>query len=244
MAVVRLDLAYDGSGFHGFARQPDTRTVQGEVEDALERLLGDRPDTTCAGRTDTGVHARHQVVSFEMATMPDPLRLRRQLDGILGPEIAVWEVAEAPDGFNARFSPAWRAYRYHVDPRAAADPLTRGWVWHIGRHLNVGAMSQAAESLVGVHDFASFCRSRPGATSVREVLGAGWSPDGPRLVFEVRARAFCHQMVRSLVGFTIDVGLGRAQPDSVEEVIAARDRQTVGTVAPPHGLVLWEVGFD
>jgi tRNA pseudouridine38-40 synthase len=243
MAAVRIDLAYDGSGFHGFARQPGIRTVQGCLEDALERILGRRYETTGAGRTDTGVHARHQIVTFETEVLPDCDRLRRALDGVLGPEISVQGVAQAADDFNARFSPTWRSYRYFVDPRPAADPLTRAWVWHVAKPLDVEAMNRAAAGFVGIHDFASFCRRRSGATTEREVLEAAWVEEDGRLVFEVRARAFCHQMVRSLVGFCIDVGLGRAAAESVANVIAARDRQAVGTVAPPRGLVLWEVGL-
>lgn len=243
MPVVRLDLSYDGSGFHGFARQAGLRTVQGEIEDALERVTGSRVETTCAGRTDRGVHARHQVVSFELDVPPDTERLRRSLDGVLGDEISVWQVSIEEDDFNARFSPAWRRYRYFIDPRPATDPLKRAWVWHLGRQLDIEAMVEAANGLVGVHDFASFCRQRPGATTVREVYETTWFEDDDLVVFEVRARAFCHQMVRSMVGFCVDVGLGRAKIADPAEVIAARDRHAVGTVAPPHGLVLWQVGF-
>lgn len=244
MPVIRLDLAYDGSGFHGFARQPQVRTVQGELESALARVLGTEPETTGAGRTDAGVHARHQVVSFTVDEPPDLARLRRALDGILGPEMAVTAATLAPDDFNARFSPTWRSYRYFIDCRPATDPLRRTWVWHLGRELDLQAMREAARGFVGEHDFASFCRRRAGATTIRTVLEAAWERDGPRHCFRVRARAFCHQMVRSLVGFSVDVGLGRVPADSVGGVIGARDRQRVGTVAPPHGLVLWEVGFD
>lgn len=244
MPVVRLDLAYDGSAFHGFARQPNVRTVQGELETALGQVLGGSYETTGAGRTDRGVHARHQVVTFPVDETPDLGRLRRSLDGILGGEVTVWSATEENDGFDARFSPAWRSYRYFIDPRPAADPLTRAWVWHLGRGLDLEAMQRAAAEYVGEHDFASFCRRRPGATTVREVLESGWAEEGPRLVYTVKARAFCHQMVRSLVGLSVDVGLGRVAAESVADVVAARDRQTVGTVAPPHGLVLWEVGFD
>ncbi|HEX2154124.1 MAG TPA: tRNA pseudouridine(38-40) synthase TruA [Acidimicrobiia bacterium] len=243
MPVVRLDLSYDGSNFHGFARQPNVRTVQGWLEEGLAQVLGESFETIGAGRTDRGVHARHQVVSFDMGALPDLGRLRRSLDGVLGPEVSVWSVTEVPDGFSARFSPVWRSYRYFIDPRPATDPLVRGWTWHVGRPLDGEAMNRAAGGFVGEHDFASFCRQREAATSVREVLEAGWAEEAERFVFRVRARAFCHQMVRSLVGFCVDVGLGRAAAASVGEVIAARDRHAVGTVAPPHGLVLWEVGF-
>lgn len=244
MPVVRLDLAYDGSGFHGFARQPDVRTVQGDLEHALQRLLGVAIETTCAGRTDSGVHARHQVVTFEVADLPDLDRLRRGLDGVLGPEVSVWSAVEAPVSFNARFSPTWRAYRYFIETRPAADPLTRSWTWHLARPLDVGAMNEAAAHFVGPHDFASFCRRREAASTEREVLGARWDESAGRTVFSIRARAFCHQMVRSLTGFCVDVGLGRVPADATPEVLAAVDRQQVGTVAPPRGLILWEVGFD
>lgn len=244
MATVRLDLAYDGSGFHGFARQQGVRTVQGVVEEGLEKILGYRPDTTGAGRTDTGVHARHQVVTFETDLDIDPERLRRSLDGLVGSEVSIAAAATVAGGFNARFSPTWRRYRYFLDHSAAADPLTRNWIWHLGRPVDVTAMNRAAAGLVGEHDFASFCRSRSGATTVRNVLDAAWAEEDSLVRFEIRARAFCHQMVRSIVGFCVDVGLGRVPAESVGEVLAARNRQAVGTVAPPHGLVLWEVGFD
>ncbi len=244
MHVVRIDLAYDGTDFAGFARQAEVRTVQGELERAVEQVIGRRVDTTCSGRTDRGVHARHQVVTFELDQLPDLPRLRRSLDGILGPEVSVMEVSEAPAGFDARFSALWRKYRYFVDPRPAADPLRRVWVWHLGRQLDVEAMNRAASALVGIHDFASFCRSREGATTVREVFEAAWETENGGAVFEVRARAFCHQMVRSLVGLCVDVGLGRVAPDAVGAIISAADRNAVGTLAPPHGLVLWEVGFE
>lgn len=244
MVVVRIDLSYDGSGFHGFARQPGLRTIQGELEDALDRMLGWRPETTGAGRTDRGVHARHQVVTFVTGDPGDLERLTRGLRGMLAPEMAVQAVVAAPDGFDARFSPRWRAYRYFIDPRPAPEPLRRAWVWHLRRALDVEAMQEVAAAFVGRHDFASFCRRRQGATTEREVLEAKWSEEDGLVVFKVRARAFCHQMVRSLVGFSVDVGLGRVPAGSVTEVIAARDRSRVGTVAPPHGLVLWEVGFE
>jgi tRNA pseudouridine38-40 synthase len=244
MAVVRIDLAYDGTGFHGFARQRGLRTVQGELESVLERVLGQPVETTCAGRTDAGVHARHQVVSFSWPHLDDPEGLRRSLRGLLGPEVAIRSVGEAEEGFDARFSPVGRHYRYFVDSSDAPDPLTRHWVWAVGEELDLEAMNAASAGLVGTHDFASFCRRREGATTEREVLAAAWVVRSPLLVFEVSARAFCHQMVRSMTGLCIDVGLGRVPAGSVGEVLAARDRNAVGTVAPPHGLVLWQVSFD
>lgn len=200
-------------------------------------------ETTCAGRTDAGVHARQQVVAVEVEELPDLDRLRRGLDGILGPEVSVWSATEASEGFNARFSPIWRAYRYFIETRPVADPLTRSWNWHLGRMLDLEAMNDAAAHFVGLHDFASFCRRREGATTEREVLEAGWEEKAGRTVFVVKARAFCHQMVRSLVGHSVDVGLGRVQAAATADILAAVDRDQVGTIAPPHGLVLWEVAF-
>lgn len=244
MPVVRIDLAYDGGGYRGFARQEGVRTVQGELEAALETVLGVPVETTCSGRTDAGVHARHQVVTFQPATMPDTHRLRRSLHRMLGEEVTIHSVTEAPDGFDARFSATTRAYRYFVDPSDRPDPLTRTWVWNVGRPLDVEAMNRAAAGLIGPHDFASFCRKREGATTEREVLSARWTAEDRLLVFDVAARAFCHQMVRSMTGFCVDVGCGRASADSVGEVLTAGDRNAVGTVAPPHGLVLWSVSFE
>lgn len=243
MTVLRLDLAYDGGGFHGFARQEGFRTVQGVVEAALEQVLGGPVKTTCAGRTDAGVHARHQVVSFEWSEPVETDRLRRSLHRMVGPEVTVASVTPASDDFDARFSAVRRSYRYFVDPTEQPDPLSRAWVWNVARPLDVEAMNEAASGLIGPHDFASFCRRREGATTRREVLEARWFQDGALIVFDVSARAFCHQMVRSMTGFCVDVGCGRVPAHSVGAVLDARDRNAVGTVAPPHGLILWEVAF-
>lgn len=242
MPVYRLDLAYDGTGFRGYARQEGLRTVQGELETALRTLVG-AVDTSVAGRTDAGVHATGQVVSFEHDQTIDLDRLQRGLNGILGPEIAVWGSRVAPDGFNARFSAVWRRYLYRLDTRAAADPLTRGFVWHVGRHLDLEAMSEASEPFLGKHDFSSFCRTVEGRENVRLLTELSIRPtDGPVEVW-AQANAFCHQMVRSIVGYLYDVGRGFCDGARTAEVIAARDRAGVATVAPPHGLTLHAVGY-
>ncbi|MCH8983939.1 MAG: tRNA pseudouridine(38-40) synthase TruA [Acidobacteria bacterium] len=243
MSRYRLDLAYEGTGFRGYARQPGLRTIQGELEDALERVLGGAVETAVAGRTDAGVHARGQVVSFD-ADGVDPRRLRRSLNGIVGAEISVKELVEVDVDFDARFSAKWRRYRYVVDQSSAADPLDRHRVWHVGRELDVPAMRSAIASIIGEHDFSSFCRAIEGKTNVRRVEEAAWNDlkDG-KLEFWIRANAFCQQMVRSVVGFCYDVGRGFSQAEAAESVLAARDRSAVATVAPPHGLTLWEVGY-
>ena len=243
MAVYRLDIAYDGTGFRGYARQEGLRTVQGELEAALRTILKTEVDTAVAGMTDAGVHALGQVVSFEYEGDIDLERLPRSLNGIVGPEISVLASSRAPDGFNARFSARWRRYRYSMDPSVAPNPLTRHTVWHVGRPLDVGSMAEAAAGFVGEHDFSSFCRSVEGASNVRRVTVASVEAEDGLIHVWVQANAFCHQMVRSMVGYLYDLGRGFTSTP-VEEVIAARDRGMVATVAPPHGLILWAVGYD
>lgn len=244
MTTLRLDLAYDGSGFRGYAYQQGLRTVQGELEKALETLFGDSIETSVAGRTDAGVHARGQVVSIEVDSAIDVEKLARSLNGLLGPEIAVMAVGEVEAEFNARFSARWRRYRYTLDTGPAPDPLQRGFSWHVGSSLDWAAMGTAADQFVGEHDFGAFCRSVEGKSNVRRVDEAKWQAgEGDRLDFWIEANAFCHQMVRSLVGLCYDVGRGFTPADSVADIVASKDRGRVATVAPPQGLILWQVGY-
>ena len=243
MPVTRLDIAYEGTGFRGYARQEGERTVQGELEAALATLLGGTVATSVAGRTDAGVHAVGQVVSFRTDEAVDLDRLRRGLNGILGPEIAVKEAALAADDFDARFSAIWRRYRYRLDTRHGPDPLERRFTWHVGRPLDLVAMGSAAGALTGEHDFTSFCRKVEGRSNVRRLSELDLLEDDGVITVWARANAFCHQMVRSMVGHLYDVGRGFSDPATTPEVLAARDRSRVATVAPPHGLTLWEVGY-
>ncbi len=241
MPTYRLDLAYDGTGFHGYARQPDVRTVQGELEDALFKHTG--PVTTSvAGRTDAGVHARLQTVSLEAAGL-EPDRLLRSLNSQLGPEIAVMAVVEVGADFDARFSALSRRYRYFIHNVPVLDPRSRLYAWHVPDRLDVERLNEAASHFVGAHDFASFCRAAEGKTTTRTVLEAGWTASGPQVVFEVRALAFCHQMVRSMVALCTEVGRGRFAAGDVPAVLAAHDRNAARGAAPPHGLVLWDVEY-
>lgn len=243
MPTYRLDVAYDGSGFRGYAIQAGQRTVQGELEAALGKLIGTDLDTAVAGRTDAGVHAVGQVVSFETEIEIDTERLRRSLNGLVGPEISVYSVSQEPDGFHARFSAKSRRYRYLLDPRPSPDPLLRHMVWHVGRELDTEAMTVVAEAVVGEHDFSSFCRSVEGKSNVRRVTEALLQESDGLVEFWIEANAFCHQMVRSIVGYMYDVGRGFYAVDSVDEVIESGDRSRVATVAPPHGLTLWKVAY-
>jgi tRNA pseudouridine38-40 synthase len=248
---VRLDVAYDGTGFHGFADNPGVRTVAGCLREAIERVLGHRIELTGAGRTDRGVHARGQVVTFDArADGLDLPALARSLNKLLGPAIAVHGTAVVPDTFDARFSATGRTYRYRVRNRPVHDPLIARTTWHVAEPLDLGALRLGCDPLIGEHDFSSFCRKPPPlpdgspASLNRRVRRAQWREgDDGLLVFEIEANAFCHQMVRSIVGTLVDMGLGRRKAGEMLGILAARDRHAAGRLAPPHGLVLWEVRY-
>jgi tRNA pseudouridine38-40 synthase len=263
---LRLDLAYDGTGFAGWARQPELRTVQGVLEDGLATILRTeslglgRPRVTVAGRTDAGVHARGQVVHVDVpadrwAAMPGrsdraPGRaLVDRLTGVLPRDVVVHRAQVAPPGFDARFSATYRGYTYRIaDDPALRDPLRRTHVVWARRPLDVGAMHAAVQPLVGVRDFAAFCKPRPGATTIRELQRIAWErpddgPDAGLVLAHVRADAFCHNMVRALVGASMAVGEGRRDVGWPAEVLASRRRDAGAAVAPAHGLVLEQVSY-
>jgi tRNA pseudouridine38-40 synthase len=249
---IRLDLSYDGTDFHGWAKQAGgKRTVQGEIEEAL-RVVTRSQDTTyeltVAGRTDAGVHARGQVAHVDL---PGELwaeqreKLLKRLAGRLPKDVRVWSVAEAPSGFNARFSAIWRRYAYRVtDNPGGVDPLLRSHVlWH-DWPLDVDAMNEAARRLLGEHDFAAYCKRREGATTIRTLqeLSLRRGADGI-ITATVRADAFCHNMVRSLIGALLFVGDGHRGPDWPGKVLAVGVRDSAVHVVRPHGLTLEEVGY-
>jgi tRNA pseudouridine38-40 synthase len=242
LAVIRLDLAYDGSGFRGFARQPRIRTVEGVLLEALERLMGRTPRLSVAGRTDAGVHAEGQVVSLPADSDPD--RLQRTLNGMLAPEVVVLRARLAPDGFDARRSATAREYRYRVRTGGLPDPFTARYEWYRPGEHRLGAMRGAASLLEGEHDFRSFCRPpRDGSPTVRRLDRLAVRRVGDLLFVRARADGFLHQMVRSLVGTLIAVGEGRMDPEAMPEVVRARDRSAAGPVAPADGLVLVRVHY-
>ncbi|MFD6416800.1 tRNA pseudouridine(38-40) synthase TruA [Streptomyces sp. NPDC060194] len=249
---VRFDLSYDGTDFSGWARQPSgRRTVQGEIEEAL-RTVTRAPEVfplTVAGRTDAGVHARGQVAT---ADLPDAVwaehgeKLLKRLAGRLPRDVRIWRVAEAPAGFNARFAAVWRRYAYRItDHPGGADPLLRNHVlWH-DWELDVDAMNAAAELLLGEHDFAAFCKKREGATTIRTLqrLDLVRSEADGIVTATVQADAFCHNMVRSLIGALLFVGDGHRPVEWAGEVLAAGVRDSSVHVVKPHGLTLEEVGY-
>ena len=240
---LRLVVAYDGASFSGFARQRERRTVQGELEAALSRLAK-RPVTTVgAGRTDAGVHARGQVVHADVPARLEPERVRRALNGGLGPSITVREVGWAPDGFDARHWARRRTYVYRIDDSGDPDPLLRGFVLAWPRALDLRRMREAARPLLGEHDFAAFCRSRSGATTTRRLRSLGIRRVRGLVEIRLVADAFCWQMVRGIVGHLLLVGDGRRDPASTAAILAAGDRSRAGNIAPAHGLVLESVTY-
>ena len=249
----RLELSYDGTDFAGWAAQPDQRTVQGELETWIPRVLRlERPvSLVCAGRTDAGVHARGQVAHLDLGPgeLADPEQLVRRLGRVLPDDLVVRVVEPAPDGFDARFAAVWRRYVYRLwDGPAGVDPLLRRQVTRLRAPLDLDLLNSAAGELLGLRDFAAFCRRREGATTIRTLLDcrADRVASGPLAgVIEVTVRgdAFCRSMVRSLVGALTEVGLGRRDPDWLRLVAAGSERHPEVLVLPPHGLTLEEVGY-
>lgn len=261
---VRLDLAYDGTDFSGWARQPGLRTVQGELEAALATLLrrsGEAPAVTVAGRTDVGVHATGQVAHIDLgdaavADLDRPRRgdaptgiatLARRLTGIAGTagDLVVHGAAPAPAGFDARFAAEWRRYEYRIaDAAAPRDPRRRRFELAHPAELDVAAMDAAAQSLLGLRDFAAFCRPREGATTIRTLQEFAWHRDDEGvLIARVRADAFCHSMVRALVGACLRAGEGRLAAPRLAAIRDAGERSSDFPVVAAKGLTLVEVGY-
>lgn len=262
----RLDIAYDGTEFRGWAKQPGLRTVQGVLEDALATLFGrrgDEPGLTVAGRTDAGVHATGQVAHVDLLPrhveilnrqrrrgahrMEPGETLARRFAGVLkrSPDVVVTGASVAPAGFDARFSAVWRRYEYRLaDPVTGRNPLERNTVvWH-PRPLDVAAMDAAAERLIGLHDFGAYCKPREGATTIRTLQNFDWSRDADgRIVARVQADAFCHSMVRSLVGACVAVGEGALTAADLVKLRDAAERTSAVKVMAAHGLALTQVGY-
>lgn len=260
---IRLDLAYDGTAFSGWATQPGLRTVQGTFEDALRILYRDLPDDrsllTVAGRTDAGVHALGQVAHLDLdaeqwasttrrAAKTEPAEaFVRRMSGILGndADAVVTRASIAPAGFDARFSAVWRRYEYRLaDLDTPQNPLERHRTALVRGHLDLDRMNAAAQVLIGLHDFAGFCRPRAGSTTVRTLQHFSWRRDETgTFVADVRADAFCHSMVRSLVGMCAAVGQGRLSLDRVPELLGLDARSNAFSVLAARGLTLMEVGY-
>jgi tRNA pseudouridine38-40 synthase len=268
---IRLDVAYDGTGFQGWARQPGQRTVQGELESALATVFSrypPAPTLTVAGRTDAGVHALDQVAHLDLTpeqfgslrnshhakgrpadASPDAKagRLARRLNGMAGlsSDLYVRRASLAPPGFDARFSAVWRRYRYRIaDALAPRDPLMRNQTLWYPAELDLDAMNVAARGLIGLHDFAAYCRPREGATTIRTLQHFGWERDDTGVVTaSLQADAFCHSMVRALTGACVAVGEGKLSAGRAVELLVAKERTAEFKVLPAKGLTLVEIGY-
>lgn len=248
-----ITLAYNGAPFAGFARQPGLLTVQGNLEDMLALLFRRPVDTTCAGRTDAGVHARGQVVSFDCTAEEVALRplgtLRRSLNALTHDAISVSDVAVAAPGFSARFDATLREYHYHLCAQVPPPIFMQEFSWHITKPLDVDAMREGARHLIGEHDFKSFCMvasaiGKPTQRNVREITLEEQLMMGERIiVIKVVGNAFLHSMVRAIVGTLVAVGRGKRDPQWVASALAACDRQAAGETAPAAGLVFWRVHY-
>lgn len=249
----RLDLGYDGTNFSGWATQPGRRTVQGELESWIRRILRlDEPvQLVCAGRTDAGVHARGQVAHVDLGSMLiiDSAALSRRLNKVLGGDCVVRRITAAPPGFDARFAAIWRRYVYRLsDGGVAPDPLYRSQIAQLNAEVSLDQLNEEAATLVGLRDFGAFCRRRDGASTIRNLLelAARRVPSGPMAgVIEctVRADAFCHAMVRSLIGALVAVATGQRDHEWLAAITERRVRDSTITVMPATGLTLEEVGY-
>jgi tRNA pseudouridine38-40 synthase len=240
--TIRLDLAYEGTRYHGFGLQPTRRTIQEVLEEALARALGEQVRVTAAGRTDAGVHASGQVVGFTTRGRLAPETLIRAANARLPEDVLVTGAAEMLPEWDARRSATRRHYRYHIWSRRLPSLWWRRWAWHLPDALDLDAMQVSARQLVGTHDFASFLGHRSqepaGRTTVRTVERADWWRDGDLIGFEITANAFLRHMVRGIVGTLIEVGRGRLDPAHFSTILASADRREAGPNAPPHGLIL------
>jgi len=240
-------VAYDGSSFHGFAEQDGVPTVAGALRAAIEKVVRHPVELTCAGRTDRGVHAWGQVVSLDLSAAVDLSALHRSLLKLCGPAIAVREVAVAASDFDARFSATGRTYRYTVLNRAVPDPFLAPTTWHVTTPLDIELLTLACDPFIGEHDFSAFCRRPKGdpVSLVRRVRRAGWTDLGDGVLrLEISATAFCHQMVRSIVGTVVAAGHGQVRAGDIRGILRSGDRAQAAPIAPPEGLCLWHVDYE
>jgi tRNA pseudouridine38-40 synthase len=241
---LKMIVAYDGTDFFGFQRQPDRRTVQGLLEETIARICGHPVQVAGAGRTDAGVHARGQVCHFETAH-PMPLdRWASVLNRMLPRDVVVRSVEEAAPHFHARKDACWKSYCYRIDTRSVPDVFTRRFRLHFPLSLDVEAMQRAAGFLEGTHDFTSFSSARsPVENRVRTIYRCRVKGEGPLVSIEIVGNGFLYNMVRIIAGTLLEVGRGKRTPEEIPDVIRAKNRAAAGKTLPPEGLTMEEVGY-
>lgn len=244
MRNIRVTVEYDGTEYFGYQFQPGVPTIQGELERVLSKIVRQPVTTYGSGRTDAGVHARGQVVSFRTAGTIPVEKLCVAMNSLLPRSIAALDAAEVEPDFHARYSARSRLYRYDILNRDLRSAIECRFGWHVRGPLDVDAMREAAGCLTGVHDFTSFATAdRDEGSPVRDVMELGIRREGERVILEIRANAFLRSMVRTITGTLVEVGLGRRPVGEVPEILDARDRARAGKTAPAHGLCLVEVEY-
>ncbi|WP_420627274.1 tRNA pseudouridine(38-40) synthase TruA [Candidatus Leptofilum sp.] len=237
-------IAYDGTEYHGFQRQVESQpTVQSTVEGALSRLARQPVTVLGSGRTDSGVHAVGQVISFSLAWQHQSQDLHRALNAHLPEDIAILQLKQVPSSFHPRFDAQRRAYEYTIYNAPLRHPLKRAFCWHVRHTLDEEKMNQAAKALLGLHNFATFGQPPQGNNFVRELFAAEWKRNGPDLLFRIEANAFLYRMVRSIVGSLKLVGEGTWTVEEFVRALKAENRHECGTVAPPQGLCLVSITY-
>ena len=267
MRRARLVVAYNGESFHGFAINPGVSTIAGALGGALQQIFQKPVAIVPAGRTDTGVHAKGQVVSCDLDDDVDLKVLQKQLNSMCGPEIIIRDASWVGNDFHARFSAIWRHYQYTIYNAEFPDPFLVATSWHVIAPLNLRALQLACDPIIGTHDFSAFCRRPKPETNLnlepglhdpqsgefddrevslkRCVMQATWrNAGGGIFTFDIRANAFCHQMVRSLVGTFVDIGVNKRPSSDMMTLVRSGDRAEASQLAPPQGLCLVEVGYE
>jgi tRNA pseudouridine38-40 synthase len=244
MPTFKLIIEYDGTDYRGWQVQPGMRTIQGVLQEAMSRIIGEPVHVMGAGRTDAGVHALSQVASLHAEFRHPPDTLRRALTSLLPPDIVVTRVEEAPPGFNAQRWARWKRYRYTLLTRPSPSALEQRYALFVPRPLRIGAMAEAAGMLIGEHDFTSFQAAHSSADHpVRRIYAAHFRPEADHLHFEISAGGFLRHMIRIIMGTLLDVGRGKLAPGDLKAILEAQDRQRASKTLPAHGLFLVEVGY-
>ncbi|MEW5797451.1 MAG: tRNA pseudouridine(38-40) synthase TruA [Bacteroidota bacterium] len=237
---IKLTIEYDGTDFVGWQRQPNGRSVQQVLEEAIQQVIQEKVSLVGAGRTDSGVHARGQAANFFSHSTLTTSDLYRALNGVVPDDIIVHSVEEVDEKFSARYSAKEREYRYYIAQKPTA--INRKYSWRLNYDLDISIMNGVSKKILGTHDFQSFCKAESNVDHfICNVFHAEWYREASTLIFEIRANRFLHGMVRALVGTIVNVGRGYTPADNFETIILAKDRTKAGQAAPPHGLFLERV---